>query len=76
MKNDYLQAGEQKRLRIGVTQRVYKLARNKQESTELFSALYRDIKSAFHVDSYKDIKRKDLQTALRYIDNWRPRKAS
>ena len=36
----------------------------------LYQALYRDLKDIFGVASYKDIKQKDLEDALKYIENW------
>ncbi len=44
--------------------------------SKLFRELYRVIKDRFAVASYKDIRRQDLQLALRYIDSWIPRKVS
>lgn len=34
----------------------------------LYQALYRDLKDIFGVASYKDIKQKDLEDALKYIE--------
>ncbi|MEK3822124.1 ORF6C domain-containing protein [Cytobacillus sp. FSL W8-0315] len=68
--------GEQKRLRIGVTQRVNKLARNKQESSELFSAIYRDIKLKYNVSSYKELHPNEMLSVINFIENWNPRKIS
>lgn len=71
-----LTSGEQRRLQKGVTAKVYEFADNQQERSRLFRELYREIKDRFAVASYKDIKRKELQSALRYIENWIPRKVS
>ncbi|MET3700024.1 Rha family phage regulatory protein [Bacillus oleivorans] len=46
----------------------------RQEVSRYFRELHREIKDRFGVASYKDIKRKDLQSAINYINNWIPRK--
>lgn len=71
-----LDYGEQRRLQKGVAQRVYELESNPDVRPQLFREIYREIKDRFAVASYKDVKRKELQTALRYIENWIPRKVS
>lgn len=71
-----LTSGEQRRLQKGVASRVYELESDQKERARLFRELYREIKDRFGVASYKDVKRKELQAALRYIENWIPRKAS
>ena len=71
-----LQPGEQRRLHKGVANRVYEIVQDKQEATKLFKALFHDIKVHFAVSSYKEINRRDLQRAIRYIENWTPRKVS
>ncbi|MBG9653704.1 Rha family transcriptional regulator [Cytobacillus firmus] len=71
-----LTSGEQRRLQKGVAQRVYEYTQDKKEAARLFRELYREIKDRFGVASYKDVKRKELQSALRYIENWIPRKVS
>lgn len=71
-----LTSGEQRRLQKGVATKVYELSDDPKERSSLFRELYREIKDRFGVASYKDVKRKELQSALRYIENWIPRRAS
>lgn len=71
-----LDYGEQRRLQKAVAIKVYELEADPTDKRKLFSELYREIKDRFAVASYKDIKRKDLQSAIRYIDGWLPRKVS
>lgn len=44
----------------------------KKLSKKLFSELYRDIKGAFKVNSYKNISLKNYDKALNYIEKWKP----
>lgn len=44
----------------------------KKLSKKLFSELYRDIKGAFKVNSYKNISLKNYDKALSYIEKWKP----
>ncbi|WP_326969394.1 ORF6C domain-containing protein [Bacillus atrophaeus] len=67
---------EQRRLQKGVGQRVYAFTDDKREAAGLFKESYREIKDRFGVSSYKDLKRKELLTAINYIENWVPRKVS
>ncbi|MFE8697938.1 ORF6C domain-containing protein [Cytobacillus sp. FJAT-53684] len=71
-----LTSGEQRRVQKGVAHRVYEFTQDKQEAARLFREVYREIKDRFGVASYKDVKRRELQSALRYIENWIPRKVS
>lgn len=71
-----LDYGEQRRLQKGVAAKVYEICNDPKERPKLFRELYREIKDRFGVASYKDVKRKELQSALRYIENWIPRKVS
>ncbi|MGX2958016.1 ORF6N domain-containing protein [Peribacillus sp. JNUCC 23] len=71
-----LDYGEQRRLQKGVARRVYEFTQDKQEAARLFREAYREIKDRFGVASYKDVKRQELQSAIRYIENWIPRKVS
>ncbi|WP_188453766.1 Rha family transcriptional regulator [Virgibacillus oceani] len=71
-----LDHGEQRRFQKGVANRVYSFTEDQDEIRKLFRELYRDIKDRFGVSSYKDVKRKDLQIALKYIENWIPRQVS
>lgn len=71
-----LTSGEQRRLQKGVATKVYEICNDPAERPRLFRELYREIKDRFGVASYKDVKRKELQSALRYIENWIPKKVS
>lgn len=71
-----LDHGEQRRVQIGIASRIYDLENNKELRPQLFAELYREIRNRFGVTSYKDIKRKDLQSALFYIEAWVPRRIS
>lgn len=71
-----LNSGEQRRLQKGVATKVYEICDDPKLKPKLFRELYREIKDRFGVASYKDVKRKELQAALRYIENWIPRKVS
>ncbi|MCM3651291.1 ORF6N domain-containing protein [Metabacillus litoralis] len=71
-----LDHGEQRRLQKGVATKVYEICNDPKERPKFFKEIYREIKDRFGVASYKDVKRKELQSALRYIENWIPRKVS
>jgi ribosomal protein L17 len=71
-----LDHGEQRRIQIRIASRIYELENHKDFRPPLFSELYREIRNRFGVTSYKDIKRKDLQSALNYIEAWVPRRIS
>ncbi|WP_370225250.1 ORF6N domain-containing protein [Cytobacillus sp.] len=71
-----LTSGEQRRLQKGIAQKVYEVESDPKVRPRLFRELHREIKDRFGVASYKDVKRKELQSALRYIENWIPRKVS
>ncbi|PAE70597.1 ORF6C domain-containing protein [Bacillus licheniformis] len=71
-----LDHGEQRRLQKGVARRVYQFTDDKKQAARLFKELYREIKDRFGVSSYKDLKRRELLTAIKYIENWVPRKVS
>ncbi len=71
-----LDSGEQRRLQKGIALKVYDLCDDPQIRPRFFRELHREIKDRFGVASYKDLKRRELQTALRYIENWIPKKVS
>ena len=71
-----LDHGEQRRLQRAVGGRVYELENDRTKQSKLFSALYREIKDRCGVSSYKDVKRKELQSVVRYVDSWIPKKTS
>lgn len=71
-----LTSGEQRRLQKGVATKVYEICNDPAERPRLFRELYREIKDRFGVASYKDVKRQELQAALRYVENWIPKRVS
>ena len=68
--------GEQRRLQKAVAIKVYELESFAELRPRLFREIYREIKDRFGVASYKDVKRKDLQVAIRYVEAWIPRRAA
>lgn len=68
--------GEQRRLQKAVAIKVYELESIAELRPKLFREIYREIKDRFGVASYKDVKRKDLQVAIRYVEAWIPRRAA
>ncbi|MEK3974712.1 Rha family transcriptional regulator [Psychrobacillus sp. FSL K6-1267] len=68
--------GEQRRLQKAVAIKVYELESLSELRPKMFREIYREIKDRFGVASYKDVKRKDLQMAIRYIEAWIPRRAA
>lgn len=71
-----LDHGEQRRLQKVVAHKVYELESDPEQRPRLFKEIYREIKDRFGVASYKDVKRQELQSAIRYVENWVPRKVS
>lgn len=71
-----LDHGEQRRLQKAIASKVYGLESDPAERSKLFREIYREIKDRFAVASYKDVKRKELQSAIRYVENWIPRRVS
>jgi predicted site-specific integrase-resolvase len=69
-----LEPGEKKRIHKAINLRVYQLENNQEIRKKLFADLHRNVKEYFRVPSYKDIKRQDLQRAIRYIESWMPMK--
>ena len=66
-----LDSGEQRNVTKEVGKRVYERSEKTGVPVKiLYQALYRDLKDIFGVASYKDIKQKDLEDALKYIKNW------
>lgn len=65
-----LLSGEQRRLQNAVSERIYKLAKDKNKRSQLFRAVYSSIKTQFNVKSYRDIKRHELQKAIRFVEKW------
>lgn len=71
-----LTSGEQRAVQKAVATKIYECEQDTTLRPKLFRELYREIKDRFAVASYKDIRRQDLQLALRYINSWIPRKVS
>ncbi|OCA87328.1 Rha family transcriptional regulator [Pseudobacillus wudalianchiensis] len=69
-----LTSGEQRRLQKAVAAKVYEVESDPEYRPQLFRELYREIKDRFAVASYKDVKQKELQAAIRYVESWIPRK--
>lgn len=71
-----LDHGEQRRMQKAIGHKVYELENNSDARSNLFREIHRELKDRFAVASYKDIKRKDLLAAIRYIEAWIPRRVS
>ncbi|MFP7199729.1 Rha family transcriptional regulator [Lysinibacillus halotolerans] len=71
-----LDYGEQRAVQKRIASRVYELEQDSSIRPLLFRELHREIKDRFAVGSYKDVKKQDLQTALRYIESWIPKKVT
>lgn len=67
-----LASGEQRRLQKAINSKVCSLTQDKEERSELFRQLHREIKNRCQVTSYKDVLRTDLQKVLKYVDGWVP----
>lgn len=72
--------GQQSAIKNAVGRRVYKLWEDgtinqsvHDNKKKLFSAIWKDVKAAFAVNSYCNIRQKDFDEALSYINAWRPR---
>ncbi|MDA2124499.1 Rha family transcriptional regulator [Bacillus cereus] len=71
---------QQEAIRGAVTRRVYKLWEdgtvNKMihdTRKKLFSAIWKDVKGSFAVNSYHNIRQKEFDEVIEYIKVWRPR---
>ncbi|MBS4172080.1 ORF6C domain-containing protein [Bacillus sp. FJAT-49736] len=71
-----LTSGEQRRLQKGIASKVYEICNDPLQRSSLFREIHREIKERFGVASYKDVKRKELQSAIRYVENWIPKRVS
>ncbi|MNH86356.1 ORF6N domain protein [compost metagenome] len=67
-----LDSGQQRRLQQAINQKVCTIEPDKQERSELFRQLHKEIKDRWQVPSYKDILRQDLQGVLQYVAAWVP----
>ncbi|MFD2613568.1 ORF6C domain-containing protein [Paenibacillus gansuensis] len=68
-----LDHGEQRRLQKTIAKRVYKLANLPEYRRPMFREIHREIKDRWGVGSYTDVKRKELQQVLGYVENWIPK---
>lgn len=71
-----LDHGEQRRLQRLISSKVFEHAKSDDHKRLLYPELHREIKDRFGVSSYKDVKRHELQQAIRYVESWIPRKIS
>ena len=71
-----LDHGEQRRLQRLISSKVFEHAKTDDHKRLLYPELHREIKDRFGVSSYKDVKRHELQQAIRYVESWIPRKVS
>jgi len=71
-----LDHGEQRRLQRLISTKVFEHAKTDDHKRLLYPELHREIKDRFGVASYKDVKRHELQSAIRYVESWIPRKVS
>ncbi|PUB12587.1 Rha family transcriptional regulator [Paenisporosarcina sp. OV554] len=69
-----LDHGEQRRLQKLISSKVFEFAKSDDHRRFLYPELYREIKDRFGVASYKDVKRHELQLAIKYVESWIPRK--
>lgn len=65
-----LNSGEQLRLKKAVGERAFKLEKDASKRSAVFSAIYRSIRARFAVKSYRDVKRHELQEAIKFVDKW------
>jgi len=75
-----LEFGQQRAIENAKKNRVYYLWETAVINTEVhdtkhkvFAAMGKDLKDAFAVNSYRDIRQKDFDEAIQYIKAWRPR---
>jgi Rha family phage regulatory protein len=71
-----LDHGEQRRIQKAVGHKVYELENDPDLRAKLFREIYREIKDRFAVASYRDIKRKDILSVVKYIEAWVPKRVS
>lgn len=64
--------GEQRRIRSCISQRVHELTKNRSNSSEFYKSIHRDLKEKFNVTSYKEIDRKRILVAIKFIESWHP----
>ncbi|CAM4013220.1 hypothetical protein BAMA_12415 [Bacillus manliponensis] len=71
---------QQQAIRNALSRRVYKLWDDgtvnqvvHDSKKKLFAAAWKDVKAAFAVNSYCNIRQRDFNEAISYISAWRPR---
>lgn len=69
-----LDHGEQRGLQKAIARKVYELETSENLRPKLFGEIHREIKDRFAVASYKDVKRKDLSSAVGYVNAWIPKR--
>lgn len=70
-----LDHGEQRRLQKLISSKVFEHAKSDEHKRLLYPELHREIKDRFGVSSYKDVKRHELQSAIKYVESWIPKKS-
>ncbi|WP_193767142.1 Rha family transcriptional regulator [Lysinibacillus parviboronicapiens] len=68
-----LDHGEQRRLQKLIGSKVFEHASSDDHKRLLYPELHREIKDRFGVTSYKDVKRHEFLSCIRYVESWVPR---
>lgn len=68
-----LDHGEQRRLQKLIGSKVFEHAISDEHKRLLYPELHREIKDRFGVTSYKDVKRHEFHSCIRYVESWVPR---
>jgi len=68
-----LDHGEQRRLQKLIGSKVFEHATSDEHKRLLYPELHREIKDRFGVTSYKDVKRHEFLSCIRYVESWVPR---
>lgn len=72
-----LDHGEQRQLQKVIARRVYELEPDDQKRrSKIFHEIYRELKDRFAVGSYKDILRKELSDAIRFVEAFIPKRVA
>lgn len=66
-----LNSGEQRRLQKAVGERAFSLETNAVKRGQIFRAIYSSIKKQFNVTSYRDVKKHELQKAIKFVEKWK-----
>lgn len=65
-----LNSGEQRRLQKAVGERAFALESDAEKRARIFRDIYSSIKKQFAVKSYRDVKRHELQDAIKFVERW------